>query len=1118
MRRKKKRDAETVATGGEGIPRRGATSAPLSFAQQRLWLLDQLEPESAAYNLAAPARLRGELDPAVLARCLTEIARRHESLRTTFDVHDGEPVQVIAPAAPFPLPLIDLTGLPADARAAAAFELARRDNATPFDLARGPLARAALLRLAADEHHLLFNMHHVVTDGWSYGLLFGELSRLYDAFVAGRPSPLPELPIQYADFAAWQREWLQGANLERQIAYWRQQLQGAAAALELPTDRQRPPLQTHRGEYATLSLPGDLVAALREFSRRERTTLFMVLLAGLEVVLHRWAGQDDLVVGSPSAGRGRIETEGLIGFFLNTLVLRTDLGGNPSFAGLLSRVRETVLGAYRYQDLPFERLLEELQVERQLSRSPLFQVLFNMITLPEIRLDLSGLRVEPLGAPEPQSKFDFTIYVNDSGGAVDCNLLYNADLFDGVRMEALLAEFLHVLRQGVAAPETPIEALSLVPPEMASRLPDPRRALPAAVWPGAVHQRLSLHAARSPEREMVADGRESWSYGELEARANQLAHRLRQAGVGREDVVAIYAQRNASLVWAVLGALKAGAAFLILDPAYPASRLVDYLEIGAPAAFLAVQDATAPTARPGAPRRRRGGARRPAAQAAPPSAVALGGRGGRFPCRPAGDAARGRGGGGRPRGGRLHLGLDGQAQGGARPARPARAVPALVGRALRLERGRPLRDALGALPRPLAARHPHPGVGGGEPGHPGPRADGGAGVADRLDRARGGQRPPPHPRHARAGGRRRDLPPAAAPAPRLRGRRPAAAQRGGTAATDRAAAPLRQPLRLDGDPALGRLLAGAAPRRGACRARGAAARGGDPRRRAAGAQRRRRPRRHRRGRRGLPAQPPPRPRLPRRRRADGAALPAQSLPPRGCGGPHLPHRRPRALRRGRRGGARRPGRPPGQDPRLPHRAGGDRGGAAPPPGGARVRGGGAGGRREAPGRLFGTSVGTRPERGGAGGAGPRAARLSRRPAPGVHDPRRLRLARRAADDQDRQGRPPGAPRAHADGGGRGGRAAAHAGRGADRRHLGRAAGPSRRDDRGRRQLLRARRPFAARDAGALPHARGAPRGGPSARAVRGADGRRARRGRLPAARREADRAAAARPRRPRPGG
>ncbi len=601
MRRKKKRDAESAATGGEGIPRRGATSAPLSFAQQRLWLLDQLEPESAAYNLAAPARLRGELDPAVLARCLTEIARRHESLRTTFDVHDGEPVQVIAPAAPFPLPLIDLTALPAEARAGEAFELARRDNGTPFDLARGPLARASLLRLAGDDHHLLFNMHHVVTDGWSYGLLFGELSRLYDAFAAGLPSPLPELPIQYADFAAWQREWLQGTNLERQVAYWRQQLHGAAAALELPTDRQRPPVQTHRGEYATLSLPGDLVAALREFSRREMTTLFMVLLAGMEVVLHRWAGQDDLVVGSPSAGRGRVETEGLIGFFLNTLVLRTDLGGNPSFAGLLARVRETVLGAYRYQELPFERLLEELQVERQLSRSPLFQVLFNMITLPELRLDLSGLRVEPLGAAEPQSKFDFTIYVNDSGGAVDCNLLYNADLFDGARMEALLAEFLHVLRQGVAAPETPIEALSLVPPEMAALLPDPRRALPAAVWPGAVHARLSLHAARSPQREMVADGRESWSYGELEARANQLAHRLRQAGVEREDVVAILAQRNASLVWAVLGTLKAGAAFLILDPAYPASRLVDYLEIGGPAAFLAVQDAAEPATLPAIP-------------------------------------------------------------------------------------------------------------------------------------------------------------------------------------------------------------------------------------------------------------------------------------------------------------------------------------------------------------------------------------------------------------------------------------------------------------------------------------------------------------------------------------
>jgi amino acid adenylation domain-containing protein len=598
MRRKKKRDGQGVATPGAGIARRGASSAPPSFSQQRLWLLDQLEPGSAAYNLASASRLRGELDPGLLALSLSEIARRHESLRTRFELRDGEPVQVIAPPTAFPLPVIDLAGVLAAVRDGEVLRLAHQDSSTPFDLERGPLARAVLLRLAGDEHLLLFNMHHVISDGWSFGVLFGELSALYDAFATGEPSPLPELPIQYADFAAWQREWLQGAALQEQVTYWRQRLQGAAPSLELPTDRARPPVQSHRGDQAELAITGELAAGLRELSRRQQTTLFMTMLAAFKVLLHRWAGQEDIVVGSPSAGRQRVETERLIGFFLNTLVLRTDLGGNPGFLELLARVREGVLGAYRYQELPFERLLEELQVERQLSRSPLFQVLFNMVSVPEIRLDLHGLRIEPLEGPaEPLSKFDFTLYVQERAGVIDCNLVYNADLFDAARMAALLAEFRHLLAQIVAAPETPIEALSLVAPEAVAALPDPRLPLPASPWPGLVHQRLSLHAARSPERVAVADDRgEVWTYGELEARSNQLAHRLRQAGVGREDVVAVYAHRSASLVWAVLGTLKAGAAFLVLDPAYPAARLAEYVEIARPVAWLAVGGAGEPPA------------------------------------------------------------------------------------------------------------------------------------------------------------------------------------------------------------------------------------------------------------------------------------------------------------------------------------------------------------------------------------------------------------------------------------------------------------------------------------------------------------------------------------------
>jgi len=594
MRRKQKRDAGSSGVSADRIARRGMTEAPLSFAQQRLWLLDQLEPGSSAYNLAAPSFLRGPLDPSVLARCLTEIARRHESMRTRFETRDGNPVQVIAPPGEFPLPLIDLSALPPALREAESLELARLDARTGFDLARGPLARGSLVRQDAENHLLIFCMHHVVTDGWSYGVLYRELSEIYQAFASGGPSPLPELPIQYADFSAWQREWLQGPALQEQLAYWRGQLQGAAPALELPTDRVRPPVQTHRGEHLRLCIPVSLGSALHELSRRNRATPFMTLLTAFEIVLHRWAGQEDVVVGSPSAGRQRVETEGLIGFFLNTLVLRSDLGGNPTFLALLEQVRDTVLGAYRYQDVPFEKLLEELQVERQLSRSPLFQVLFNMVTLPPLKLDLQGLRVEPMGTGETPAKFDFTLYVEERAGEIFCDLLYNADLFDEARMEALLAEYLHLLQRVVEAPETPIDSLPLAPPEMAALLPDPRRPLPPAPWPGPVHERLSLHAAAAPEREAVADGAERWTYGELEARSNQLAHRLREAGVGREDVVAIYARRDASLVWAVMGALKSGAAFLVLDPSYPAVRLLDYLEIARPAAFLAVRGAGEP--------------------------------------------------------------------------------------------------------------------------------------------------------------------------------------------------------------------------------------------------------------------------------------------------------------------------------------------------------------------------------------------------------------------------------------------------------------------------------------------------------------------------------------------
>ncbi|MCP4661375.1 MAG: non-ribosomal peptide synthetase, partial [bacterium] len=351
---------------------------PLSFSQERLWLLDRLEPGSTAYNLPYPARLKGKLRVAALERAIDEIVRRHESLRTTFAFQDGEPVQRIAPPAPFRLPVVDLSRLADAERRVEAEALLHADATTPFDLEHGPLFRATLLRLDASGYVLVQNMHHVISDGWSIGVFFRELGTLVAAFSAGRPSPLPPLPIQYADYAIWQRERLSGEFLERQLGYWKEQLGGRLPTLELPADRPRPRFQTHRGASVSRRLPAELSEALNALSQRHGASLFMTLLAVFNGLLHRYTGQEDLIVGSPIAGRQRLEVEGLIGFFLNTLALRTRLEAELSFRELLERVRKVLLDATAYQEVPFEKLLEELQPERDLSRSPLFQVFFNM--------------------------------------------------------------------------------------------------------------------------------------------------------------------------------------------------------------------------------------------------------------------------------------------------------------------------------------------------------------------------------------------------------------------------------------------------------------------------------------------------------------------------------------------------------------------------------------------------------------------------------------------------------------------------------------------------------------------------------------------------------------------
>ncbi len=593
--RLKKKAAE--APPASEIQRRVAEGPPpLSFAQQRLWLLDRLEPGTSAYDMPSPARLTGELDPGALAWAFAEITRRHEALRTTFAMIDEVPVQVIAPPVPAtaatPLPLVDLSGLPEPAGRSEGDRLLAAEAKAPFDLEASPLWRIALVQLAPAEHLLVLNAHHIVSDGWSQGLFFNELSALYAARCEGQPSPLPEPPVQYSDFAVWQRQRLQGAVLEEQLAYWRQQLAGSPPALELPTDRRRPAVPSHRGQALPLHLPASLTLALRELSRREGVSLFMTLLAGFNVLLSRLTGQEDVVVGAPSAGRSRVETEGLIGLFLNTLVLRTDLTGAASFKDLLARVSAVVLGAYRYQEVPFEKLLEELQPERVLSRSPFFQVLFNMVSLPAARLAMPGLAVELLELTEPDAKFDFTLYLQEQGDVIDVNMVYSSDLFDRPRMEELLRQLELVLSQAVAAPAESLDALSLATPAARLLLPDPAAPL-SGEWMGPVHAAAGRWAARAPARPAVIGWREGevWTYAELEARSNQLAHFLRAGDVQTGDVVALWAHRGASLVWAVLGTLKAGAAIMILDPAYPPGRLVDYLRIGRPRACLLVAGA-----------------------------------------------------------------------------------------------------------------------------------------------------------------------------------------------------------------------------------------------------------------------------------------------------------------------------------------------------------------------------------------------------------------------------------------------------------------------------------------------------------------------------------------------
>jgi amino acid adenylation domain-containing protein len=582
----------------ETIPRRPEGSNPLSFAQQRLWFLDQLEPNSSLYNLPHAVRLSGALDIPALERSFNALVERHEILRTTFMVIDGNPVQVIEPKLTLALPVMDLEALPQAERGAEVQRLATAEARQPFDLAHGPLLRVKLLRLGVQEHVLLLTLHHIVADGWSQDILVRELAMLYEVLAASHPAPLPELPVQYADFAHWQRQYLQGELLERQLGYWRGRLAGAAPVLAFPTDRPRPAQPTYRGATHAFILPVALTASLRALSRAQGATLFMTLVAGFKTLLYRYSGQGDLCIGTPMANRNRLQIEGLIGFFVNTLVLRTELSDNPRFIELLGRVRETVLGAQAHQDLPFERLVEELQPVRDMSHSPLFQMMVVLQNTPSRELQIDGLRFCGLRVDSGHAKFDLSLDITEVQGALDCVYEYNTALFDGSTIERLAKHLETLLHSIIAHPEAQLsELLILTEPERHRLLIEWNATARDYPQDKCLHELFEAQVEKTPEAVAVVYEDQWLTYRVLNARANRLAHQLQGLGVGPEWLVGVCLERSLELVVGLLGILKAGGAYVPLDPSYPPERLAFMLE-DARVPVLLTQERLAPTLPP----------------------------------------------------------------------------------------------------------------------------------------------------------------------------------------------------------------------------------------------------------------------------------------------------------------------------------------------------------------------------------------------------------------------------------------------------------------------------------------------------------------------------------------
>ena len=557
------------------VPRDG--KLPLSFAQQRLWFLAQMYPDSVAYNLPNAFHLTGPLNSAALEQSLQRIVQRHEILRTTFQNVDGQAVQITSSdlALAVPLAVVDLRAVPAAEREAQTQQLIQTEAHKPFDLNQGPLLRVQLLRLAEEEHLFLLTLHHIVSDGWSSMIFLRELKAYYEELSVGTPAQLPDLSIQYADYASWERRWLQGEVVEAQLAYWKHKLDGRLPVLELPADHPRLAVKTYLGECHSFSLSKTLLAALKELSQRAGVTLFMTLLAALKTLLYRYTGQTDILIGSPIAHRSRSEIENLIGCFINTLVFRTDVSGNPRFQELLGRVRQTCAEAYAHQDLPFEKLVEELQPERDLSHSPVFQVMLILHVQDTRKVsELANLTLTPREIHSQSAKFDITLELHETSEGLQGWFEYSTDLFDTATVARLQGHFQVLLKAIVANPETPLANLPL--------LTDVERYQLLTAWnttqrefsqDKCVHQLFEAQVERTPDTVAVVCEEQQLTYQQLNWRANQLAYHLQALGVGPAVCVGICVERSLEMLVGLLGVLKAGGAYVPLDPTYPSERL-----------------------------------------------------------------------------------------------------------------------------------------------------------------------------------------------------------------------------------------------------------------------------------------------------------------------------------------------------------------------------------------------------------------------------------------------------------------------------------------------------------------------------------------------------------------